>query len=228
MMRSRWPKAGASASAAGRPRWRMLSPTSRLASGRCFDASMAACRLATRDARRSPRARATRSQSSVVDVGDVVEQPERRGTAAPRCSPKPSMSMAPAEAKCSMRARRWTGQSRVEQRCRLALEAHQRAVPQTRAGRRELPRLGALRAGRPAPARRPRGSRRRPCARSPCRRAARPWPRTWSSLCRWPADTVTPPTNTGSSTANGVARPVRPIDTMMSCSSVVRSSGGNL
>ena len=40
--------------------------------------------------------------------------------------------------------------------------------------------------------------------------------------------TVDPPTKTGSSTANGVARPVRPTETMMSRSSVVRSSGGNL
>ena len=51
---------------------------------------------------------------------------------------------------------------------------------------------------------------------------------TWSWLCSvaWP--TVEPPTNTGSSMANGVARPVRPIDTMMSLSSVVRSSGREL
>ena len=52
--------------------------------------------------------------------------------------------------------------------------------------------------------------------------------RTWSSLCSVALPTVTPPTNTGSSTANGVARPVRPIDTRMSSSFVVRSSGGNL
>ena len=51
---------------------------------------------------------------------------------------------------------------------------------------------------------------------------------TWSSLWSVATPTVEPPTNTGSSTANGVARPVRPIDTMMSLSSVVRSSGGNL
>ena len=51
---------------------------------------------------------------------------------------------------------------------------------------------------------------------------------TWSSLCSVAMPTVEPPTNTGSSTANGVARPVRPIDTAMSRSSVVRSSGGNL
>ena len=52
--------------------------------------------------------------------------------------------------------------------------------------------------------------------------------RTWSSLCSVATPTVDPPTNTGSSMANGVARPVRPMDTWMSRSSVVRSSGGNL
>ena len=51
---------------------------------------------------------------------------------------------------------------------------------------------------------------------------------TSSSLCSVASPTVEPPTNTGSSTANGVARPVRPMLTMMSRSSVVFSSGGNL
>ena len=51
---------------------------------------------------------------------------------------------------------------------------------------------------------------------------------TWSWLCRVAIDTVDPPTNTGSSTANGVVRPVRPTEIWMSSSRVVRSSGGNL
>ena len=37
-----------------------------------------------------------------------------------------------------------------------------------------------------------------------------------------------PPTKTGSRTANGVARPVRPIETSIVRSLVERSSGGNL
>ncbi len=37
--------------------------------------------------------------------------------------------------------------------------------------------------------------------------------RTWSSLWRVANDTVEPPTKTGSSTAKGVAFPVRPMDT---------------
>ena len=40
--------------------------------------------------------------------------------------------------------------------------------------------------------------------------------------------TVTPPTETGSRTANGVTMPVRPVCTSIARSSVVRSSGGNL
>ena len=52
--------------------------------------------------------------------------------------------------------------------------------------------------------------------------------RTWSSLWRVASCTVEPLTTTGSSLANGVAFPARPIDTMMSSSLVVRSSGGNL
>ena len=51
---------------------------------------------------------------------------------------------------------------------------------------------------------------------------------TWSWLWRVDRPTVEPPTKTGSSRANGVAFPVRPMDTMMSLSRVVRSSGGNL
>ena len=52
--------------------------------------------------------------------------------------------------------------------------------------------------------------------------------RTWSSLWRVASETVEPPTKTGSSTAKGVAFPVRPIDTAMAFNLVVRSSGGNL
>ncbi len=52
--------------------------------------------------------------------------------------------------------------------------------------------------------------------------------RTWSWLCRVASCTVDPLTFTGSSWANGVAFPVRPIDTMMSLRTVVASSGGNL
>ena len=52
--------------------------------------------------------------------------------------------------------------------------------------------------------------------------------RTWSSLWRVASETVEPPTKTGSSTAKGVAFPVRPIETAMPFNVVDRSSGGNL
>ena len=47
-------------------------------------------------------------------------------------------------------------------------------------------------------------------------------------LCSVAIDTVEPETNTGSMTAYGVARPVRPMDTSISSSFVVTSSGGYL
>ena len=51
---------------------------------------------------------------------------------------------------------------------------------------------------------------------------------TCSRLWSVAIDTVEPLTTTGSSTANGVARPVRPIETWMSFKMVLRSSGANL
>ena len=49
-----------------------------------------------------------------------------------------------------------------------------------------------------------------------------------SALCRVARSTVEPLTLTGSITANGVTRPVRPTLTRMSSSRVVTSSGGYL
>ena len=51
---------------------------------------------------------------------------------------------------------------------------------------------------------------------------------TSSALCSVAIEIVTPPTRTGSSTANGVTAPVRPTLTWMSLSRVVCSSAGNL
>ena len=51
---------------------------------------------------------------------------------------------------------------------------------------------------------------------------------TSSALCRVARSTVEPLTLTGSITANGVTRPVRPTLTRMSSSRVVTSSGGYL
>jgi len=55
-----------------------------------------------------------------------------------------------------------------------------------------------------------------------------PLRRTSSALCRVAISTVDPETRTGSMTANGVTRPVRPTLTWMSSSLVVTSSGGYL
>ena len=49
-----------------------------------------------------------------------------------------------------------------------------------------------------------------------------------SSLCSVARSTVTPPTNTGSSTANGVSTPVLPTLTSMLWSRVVAVVGANL
>jgi hypothetical protein len=51
---------------------------------------------------------------------------------------------------------------------------------------------------------------------------------TSRALCRVARATVEPATRTGSSTANGVTRPVRPTFTWMSSSFVLTSSGGYL
>ncbi len=51
---------------------------------------------------------------------------------------------------------------------------------------------------------------------------------TSSSLWRVARRTVLPATSAGSSTATGVAAPVRPTETMMSRTVVSTSSGGNL
>src|SRR5215211_2506427 len=60
---------------------------------------------------------------------------------------------------------------------------------------------------------------------SPLRTSLR---RTSDSLCRVAYVIVTPPTITGSRTANGVILPVRPVCTSIDFRSEVRSSGGNL
>ena len=72
---SRCPKCRASASAPAGPRWRMFSPTSRLASGRCFDASMASRRLRDRDLAEALEL-AQLVVVEEVDVGDVVQHVE--------------------------------------------------------------------------------------------------------------------------------------------------------
>ena len=131
-------------------------------------------------------------------------------------------------AKWPMRASRWSGQSGLTQRCCASpSSADQRAA--ARAGQSVGKRHGLQPFG---PQREHRaddlGDDVARLADDDGVARADVLGRTWSSLWSVASPTVDPPTNTGSSTANGVALPVRPIDTWMSLRTVVRSSGGNL
>ncbi len=138
------------------------------------------------------------------------------------------MSIAPRDAKWMMRWSRWNGQSGSTQRCSASptlrtsvdFSGHGQMVGNTHgavpSGRRA--RTGPTTSGMTSPAL-------RTMTVSPGRTSLAA---TWSSLWSVATPTVDPPTNTGVSSANGVARPVRPIDTMMSSRVVLRSSGGNL
>ena len=138
------------------------------------------------------------------------------------------MSIAPRDAKWMMPCSRWNGQSgsthRVSAspsgRTSVLFSAHGQMVGNAHGmlpfGRSES--TGPTTSGITSPAL-------RTTTVSPGRTSFK---RTWSWLWSVAMPTVDPPTNTGSSTANGVARPVRPIDTWMSRNTVVRSSGGNL
>ena len=144
-----------------------------------------------------------------------------------RFSPRCSMSIAPREAKWAMRCTRWPGQSALVQKVSLSPSSRTRGMPQmghavgnSHSGRPggRLESTGATTSGMTSPAL-------RTTTVSPGRTSLT---RTWSWLWRVARRTVDPLTRTGSSWAKGVAFPVRPIDTMMSMSVVVASSGGNL
>ena len=143
------------------------------------------------------------------------------------CSPRPSMSMAPRDAKCDSAAQRFCGQSGLRHRCCASPSGRTSGCPHdghsvgkchsgSPSGR--ISSTGPTTSGMTSPAL-------RTMTVSPGRTSL--W-RTWSSLCSVERPTVEPPTKTGSSTANGVALPVRPMETWMSRSTVVRSSGGSL
>ena len=133
-----------------------------------------------------------------------------------RSSPSPSMSIEPRPGEVHDALDALLRALDVDAvRVGLALEPHERRAAR-RAVVRELPLARAASCASRAPDRRPRGSRRRPCARSPCRRAgrpcARPRPRCAASRARRSSRRRTP----ARASANGVARPVRPMLTMMS------------
>ena len=92
-----------------------------------------------------------------VDVGHVVDQAQLEEGLAICCSPRPSMSIAPREAKWRHRRPALLGAGGVEaQVLRLALGADERMAARRALGR-ELPLRQALGAAARAPGRRPRG-----------------------------------------------------------------------
>ncbi len=203
----------------------MDKPTKRLARGRDLDASIAPARLATEVGPKPSKASTARSQryrcrprQRAVPPCKTVPPCARRG---PRCpSPRGTQS-----GLCAAPA--GPGSRHLCSRCPLR--------PPGVAGARRRPGSWTGRTRAPGPL----GARGRTGPRtsgmtSPARRTTTVSPGltslalTWSSLCNVARLTRAPPTTTGSRTANGVALPVRPMDTMMSLRSVVRSSGGNL
>ena len=137
------------------------------------------------------------------------------------------MSIAPRLAQCTSRCTRCAGQSTLTQWWFASPSTRTSGWPHSghfvgnfqrrvRGGR--FASTGPTTSGITSPAR-------RTITVSPGRTSLRA---TSSSLCSVAMPTFAPPTNTGSSTANGVARPVRPMLTMMSRRIVVFSSGGNL
>ena len=223
---SRSAKLRASACAAVGPTWLMPSPTSTRHSGRCFDASIASTSSC---ADRSPiRSSGTSAlDGERVDVGRVLEQPGLDELAHALLAEPFDVHRAAARPvhEPLLALRRAVDVDAVV--VRLALDPHERlrrtpgtssgtSTPCVRGGR--LASTGPTTSGITSPAR-------RTITVSPGRTSLRA---TSSSLCSVAMPTLAPPTNTGSSTANGVARPVRPMLTMMSRRIVVFSSGGNL
>ena len=177
----------------------MPRPTSRLASGRCFDASIAASRLSTEISPKPSRP----SRSLLVEAVDVA----RRRATRPALLKQEHRSLA--EALDVHRAARGEvddalvalgGAVDVECRtCRSRPRARTSGSPQARARRRELPRLRALR---------PLGQHRADdlgdhvagLAHDDGVAGAHVLERAPGPRCAaWPAPTVEPPTNTGSS-----------------------------
>ena len=137
------------------------------------------------------------------------------------------MSIAPRETKCVRLSKPRPGQARLGQRWRTSPSGFSTGVPQRgqcagifHGGLRSAPSgmCGPTTCGITSPAR---------CTItvSPMRMSLRLMS---SSLCSVAIDTVTPPTTTGSSTANGLSAPVRPTLTPMSRSVVRAVVGANL
>src|ERR687898_1355320 len=138
------------------------------------------------------------------------------------------MSIAPRPAKWNSHSTDWSGQPALfGQRQSASLSRRTSGVPHEgqffgifhfRAFFGRFAKTGPTISGITSPAR-------RTITVSPLRTSLR---RVSSSLWRVAYVIVTPPTTTGSKTANGVILPVRPVWTSIAFKSAVRSSGGNL
>ncbi len=227
------------------PTWRIDSPTSTRHSGRCFglvevgEQLLAVGRQHPAVDRRSASvflaARVNSGgaqQLGLVEVEQValVRDHRRRRAARP-----PPPSRAPRcrthRARPGGRSARAAGPGRCGGwgsgcPCRPPSPAPA-SVPH--AGHRSASRhaLGAARAAR-RPARRSRGSRRRPCAGPPCRRSARPCARPRRRCAGSPARPSSRPPAPAPSRRTASPGPVRPTLTWMSRSLALTSSGGYL
>ena len=183
------------------PTWRMFSPTSSRQTGRSFDPSIAASRFAIDACPRTRRAaRAARRSARRRRPGSFTTP--RSSSSIPRLVAEPLdvHRAAAREVEQPLDVLRRTSALVRASAVGLAFVPHERCAAR-RAGRREPPPPRALLARFDGTrARRPRGSRRRRGARSPCRRSRTSLRATSSSLCNVAVVTVTPPTNTGSST----------------------------
>ena len=205
----------------------MPRPTSRFASGRCFDASIAASRLLTEISPKPSNAEQV-LRPQAVDVARVVDE-AALAEEAHRSLAEPLDVHRAAAGEVDDALARWTGQSGWVQNVSLSPSSSRERARAAGTGRSSGTPTASSPSGRSASTGPTTSGMTSPALRtmtvSPGRTSLAC---TWSSLCSVASPTVDPPTNTGSSMANGVAFPVRPIDTMMSLQRRDRSSGGNL
>ena len=178
-----------------------------------------------RSPRRNPSSSSSRSGVEPVEVGDGAHQARAAGRSRPA---SPPARRCPSRARTSVSScQRRSGQSRFGQRVKTP-RLDRRRVAERAALRRPRRRRAVRRARRRAArARRPAGSRRRRAGRSRRRPGRTSLRARSSSLCSVAALTVTPPTWTGSSAANGCRSPNLPTFQLIAFSRVTAVVGGN-
>ena len=141
-------------------------------------------------------------------------------------SPKPSMSSARRCAKCSNMPLRCAGQIMPPVQRAMASPSG-RSTTELHSGHCVGSSNSTVSAGRCSTTARTTSESRRPHgARPRCRPRARPCAALRRGYATWHLDTVTPPTNTGSSRATEVIAPVRPTCTSIASTLVVSSAQG--